>query len=77
MRIQSKYILSVLLASTTLFAAGSVMAKGAVAFVKIQSNQSYSQTVGALKQAVSSNRLMVMGHINQANVLFGGQSTDG
>lgn len=69
MRIQSKYLLSVLLASATLFAAGSVMAKDAVSFVKIRSNQSYSQTVGALKQAVSSNRLMVMGHINQANVL--------
>jgi len=39
------------------------------AFVEVQSNRSFDETVSMLKQAVSSNGLMVMGQINQARVL--------
>lgn len=38
-------------------------------FVKVTSHESFPATVSALKRAVSSNHMMVMGHINQARVL--------
>ncbi|MDE2150384.1 MAG: DUF302 domain-containing protein [Gammaproteobacteria bacterium] len=38
-------------------------------FVKIESQHDFDATVSALKEAVSSNKMMVMGDINQARVL--------
>lgn len=44
------------------FAAGSQ-------FIKIESHRGFNATVSALKEAVSSNQMMVMGNINQARML--------
>lgn len=50
-------------------AAGGVAYAGGGLFVQAESSHSFSHTVAALKHAVSNNGMMVMGHINQANVL--------
>lgn len=59
--------------SVGLIAASMVLAIPAFAqdstFVKVPSHHGFSATVSALKQAVSSNKMMVMGKINQAKVL--------
>ena len=47
---------------TPAFAQGST-------FIKVESHHSFGATVSALKEAVSSNKMMVMGNINQAKVL--------
>lgn len=39
------------------------------AFVQVQSTHSFASTVSHLKHAISGNGMLVMGHINQANVL--------
>ena len=39
------------------------------AFVNVTSHRSFDDTVTALKSAIASNNMMVMGSINQANVL--------
>ncbi len=51
-----------LLASTVAFAGGSN-------FVKIESTHSFPATISALKTSVTSNKMMVMGQINQGRVL--------
>jgi uncharacterized protein (DUF302 family) len=56
-------------AGAVFFIAGAAVAQGTSSFVKVASHASYSQTVGLLQKAISSNQLMVMGHINQAKVL--------
>lgn len=57
-----------------LLGAGLVLATPAIAqdaggFVKVESHQSFDTTVRALKEAVSHNQMMVMGHLDQAQVL--------
>ena len=69
MPINRKFLFSTLVASSALIGAGTVAAQAASSFVSVQSHQSYSATVSSLKEAVSSNGMMVMGQINQAKVL--------
>ncbi len=56
-----------------LLVAGMAMAAPAFAqssnFVKVESHHGFGATVSALKKAVSSNMMMVMGNINQGKVL--------
>lgn len=51
-----------LLISTMAFAASNN-------FVRIQSTRSFSSTIGALKESINSNHMMVMGSMNQGRVL--------
>ncbi|HYW77360.1 MAG TPA: DUF302 domain-containing protein [Gammaproteobacteria bacterium] len=61
-----KAVFATLLAVGFLFGAQSFAAN---TFVQAESSHSFSSTVSHLKHAISSNGMMVMGHINQANVL--------
>lgn len=67
-RLKSK-VLPALLFGAGLAFAGPAFAQGAGGFVKVRSHHSFAATVGALKRAVSHNKMMVLGHLNQANVL--------
>lgn len=58
---------SLLLGASLAMAAPAFAQSGS--FVKVQSHRSFGATVSALKEAVSGNKMMVMGHINQAKVL--------
>lgn len=69
MRMYQKSLLSILFVSAALVGAGTAAAQDVSAFVKVQSHHAFAPTVSALKQAVSGNQMMVMGHIDQAKVL--------
>jgi len=64
--ITSKWVLALVLVAGFLFSASSL---AATHFIKAQSSHSFNSTVSQLKHAISGNSMMVMGHINQANVL--------
>lgn len=69
MRINRNFILTTLVAMAAFAGAATASAQDASSFVKVASHENFNATVSALKQAVSSNHLMVMGHIDQAKVL--------
>jgi uncharacterized protein (DUF302 family) len=57
------------LAIAVLGAAFSGMALAQDSIVKIQSQKNFDQTVSAVQSATSQNGLMVMGHLNQGQML--------
>ncbi|AWN14448.1 DUF302 domain-containing protein [Salinisphaera sp. LB1] len=61
-----KRVFALLLVAGFLFSASSFAATN---FVQAQSSHSFNSTVSQLKHAISGNGMMVMGHIDQANVL--------
>lgn len=61
-----KRVFSLLLVMGFLFSASSFAATN---FIQAQSSQSFDSTVSQLKHAISGNGMLVMGHIDQANVL--------
>lgn len=66
LRIAPTIFLALLVVAMT---GGSAFAAGSSLFVQRASHRSFAQTVGSLKQAVSSNGMMVMGHIDQQKAL--------
>ncbi len=60
---------STLILSSMFLSANFVMAQDSSTFLKVESHQSYTGTISALKKAINSNQMMVMGHIDQAKVL--------
>lgn len=69
MRIHRSFLISAFIAAASLAGTTAAVAQDASSFVKVSSQHNFNATVSALKQAVSGNHLMVMGHINQARVL--------
>lgn len=60
--------LAALLAAGSLLASATAFADGSN-FVKVESTHSFSSTISALKTSITSNKMMVMGQINQGRVL--------
>jgi uncharacterized protein (DUF302 family) len=56
---------------TTLFSAAILVSGSAFAgsLVTVTSNQNFQNTISTLKEAVSDNQMMIMGHLNQGNAL--------
>ncbi|MDA3914064.1 DUF302 domain-containing protein [Oleiagrimonas sp.] len=70
MRIHRNFMLAALVATAAFAGVATASAQDASsAFVKVSSHEGFTATVSQLKQAVASNHLMVMGHIDQAKVL--------
>ncbi|WGE30997.1 DUF302 domain-containing protein (plasmid) [Edwardsiella tarda] len=63
------FLISALLSTSLLAASGVTFAAENHGFVKVESHHKFAETTVALKQAVTKNQLMVMGHINQAKAL--------
>ncbi len=64
----NRHLIGSLLLGASLVMAAPAFAQGS-AFIKVESHHNFGATVSALKEAVGSNKMMVMGHINQAKVL--------
>ena len=56
---------------TTLISAAILVSGSAFAgsLVTVTSNQNFQNTISTLKEAVSDNQMMIMGHLNQGNAL--------
>ncbi len=63
----SRFLASIAL-GLALVTAAPAFAQGAD-FIKVESQHSFASTVHHLKEAVSANQMMVMGHVNQGKVL--------
>jgi uncharacterized protein (DUF302 family) len=62
-----KLMLSLAVAVLSVASSGMALAQDSI--VKIQSQKSFDQTVSAVQSATSQNGLMVMGHLNQGQML--------
>jgi uncharacterized protein (DUF302 family) len=66
-RMKRKLLLSCVIAVIGIAFSGMAMAQDSI--VKVESQHSFDQTVSQVKSATSQNGLMVMGHLNQGQML--------